>query len=54
MKAVELQRQVKQTGGRWNPAERVWEMPYGRAVALGLKAHTEKLRVFNNRNPKNV
>jgi hypothetical protein len=54
MKEVELQRQVKQAGGRWNPAERVWEMPYGRAVALGLKAHIEKLRVFNNRNPKNV
>jgi hypothetical protein len=36
-KEVELQRQVKQAGGRWNPTERVWEMPYGRGIALGLK-----------------
>ena len=26
-KEVELQRQVKQAGGRWNPTERVWEIP---------------------------
>lgn len=54
VKAVELQRQVKQAGGRWNPVELVWETPYGRAMALGLKAHIEKLRVSNNRNPKSV
>jgi hypothetical protein len=51
-KEVELQRQVKQAGGRWNPAERVWEMPYSRAMALGLKNRIEKLRVSNSRNPK--
>jgi hypothetical protein len=51
-KEVELQRQVKQAGGRWNPADRVWEMPYGRAMALGLKDRNEKLGVSNSRNPK--
>lgn len=54
VKEVELQRQVKQAGGRWNPVERVWETPYGRAMALGLKASIQKLRVSNNRNPKSV
>ncbi len=51
-KEVELQRQVKQAGGRWNPADRVWEMPHSRAMALGLKDRIEKLRVSNSRNPK--
>jgi hypothetical protein len=51
-KEVELQRQVKQAGGRWNPTERVWEMPYGRAIALGLKDRIEKRGVSNSRHPK--
>jgi hypothetical protein len=49
---VELQRQVKQAGGRWNPAERVWRLPYSRAMALGLKDRIEKLDVSNSRTPK--
>jgi len=36
-KEVELQRKVKQAGGKWNPARRVWEMRYDRTVELGLK-----------------
>jgi hypothetical protein len=51
-KEVALQRRVKQAGGRWNPAERVWEMLYSRAMALGLKDRIEKRRVSNSRNPK--
>src|SRR6266511_4971974 len=51
-KEVELQRQVKQDGGRWYPADRVWEMPHSQAMALGLKDRIEKLRVSNSRNPK--
>ncbi len=51
-KEVELQRQVKQAGGRWNPVERVWEMPYGRAITQGLKDRIEKRRVSNSRHPK--
>jgi hypothetical protein len=33
---VDLRRRVKQAGGRWNPDERVWQLPHDRAVALGL------------------
>jgi hypothetical protein len=51
-KEVALQRQVKQAGGRWNPAERVWEMSYSRAMALGLNDRIEKLRISNSRNLK--
>jgi hypothetical protein len=29
---------VKQAGGRWNPARRLWQLRYDRAVALGLDA----------------
>jgi hypothetical protein len=32
---VDLRRRVKQAGGRWNPYERVWQLPHDRAVALG-------------------
>jgi hypothetical protein len=33
---TDLRRRVKQAGGRWNPDERVWQLPHDRAVALGL------------------
>jgi hypothetical protein len=33
---ADLRRRVKQAGGRWNPDERVWQLPHDRAVALGL------------------
>jgi len=33
---VELGREVKAAGGKWNPGKRVWELPYRDAVALGL------------------
>jgi hypothetical protein len=45
---VALPRQVKHAGGRWNPAARVWEMPYNRAIALGLNDRLEMRRVANN------
>jgi len=32
----ELRQRVKAAGGKWNPKEVVWELPYGRVVALGL------------------
>jgi hypothetical protein len=51
-KEVELQRQVKKAGGRWNLAARVWEMPYSRAMALGLKDRIQKRHVSNSRHPK--
>ena len=34
---ADLQQKVRQAGGKWNPARRVWELRYDRAVALGLK-----------------
>jgi hypothetical protein len=33
----EGRRQVKAAGGKWNPKEVVWELPYGQVVALGLR-----------------
>ena len=32
----DLRQQVKAVGGKWNPREVVWELPYGQVVALGL------------------
>jgi hypothetical protein len=32
----EVRKQVKAAGGKWNPRDVVWELPYGQVVALGL------------------
>jgi len=40
-----LQRRVKQAGGRWNSAKRVWEIYYDQAAALGLKKRIVKPEV---------
>ena len=34
----EVRQRVKAAGGKWNPKEVVWELPYGQVVALGLTA----------------
>ena len=34
---VELGRQVKRAGGKWNAAKKAWEMRYDRAMELGLE-----------------
>lgn len=34
---ADLQQKVRQAGGKWNPARRVWELRYDRAITLGLK-----------------
>ena len=34
---ADLQQKVRQAGGKWNPARRVWELRYDWAIALGLK-----------------
>jgi len=31
-----VRQQVKAAGGKWNPRDVVWELPYGPVVALGL------------------
>lgn len=48
---IELQRRIKQAGGKWNPLQRLWEIRYDQAVALGLKARMVKLEVSDNRHP---
>jgi len=35
---VEVRRQVKQAGGKWNPQKTVWELRYDQVVKLGLQA----------------
>ncbi|HWQ36110.1 MAG TPA: hypothetical protein VNQ79_24955 [Blastocatellia bacterium] len=37
LRETDIQYKVRQAGGRWNPARRVWEMRYDRVMALGLK-----------------
>ncbi len=32
----EVRQQVKAAGGKWNPREVVWQLPYGQVVTLGL------------------
>lgn len=35
---VDVRRQVKQAGGKWNPQKKVWELRYDQVVRLGLQA----------------
>ena len=44
LREVELQRRIKQAGGKWNAAIRLWEMRYDQAVKLDL---TERIRQKN-------
>jgi hypothetical protein len=34
---VAVRRHLKEAGGTWNPQRRVWELRYGRVIALGLE-----------------
>ena len=43
----EVRQRVKAAGGKWNPSEAVWELPYGRVVALGLTN-----RIVSKANPR--
>ncbi len=47
---VELQRRIKQAGGKWNPARRLWELRYDQALKLGLKGRIENPQVSDNIN----
>jgi hypothetical protein len=49
---TELQRRVKQAGGKWNSTMRVWEIHYDQAVALGLKKRIVKLEVSDIRHQR--
>jgi hypothetical protein len=39
---IALQRRIKQAGGKWNPARRLWEMRYEQAVLLKLESRIDK------------
>lgn len=45
---VGLQRKVKQAGGKWSPARKLWEIRYDQAVKLALKGRIEKPKVSDN------
>ncbi len=47
---VELQRRVKQAGGKWNPARKLWELRYDQVCRLGLKSRIQKPAVSDNTN----
>ena len=49
---ADLQQKVRQAGGKWNPARRVWELRYDRAIALGLKDRLAPEDVSISRNKK--
>lgn len=46
---LDLQRQVKQAGGKWNRAKGVWEIAAAQAVKLGLQKRIVKTEVSNSR-----
>jgi hypothetical protein len=49
---TDLQRRIKQAGGKWNPVQRVWELHYDQVVSLGLKARMVKLEVSDSKHPQ--
>lgn len=46
----ELQRRVKQAGGKWHPEQKVWLLSYGQVVTLGLEDRIKQLKVSSIRN----
>jgi hypothetical protein len=34
----ELRQRAKQAGGKWLPEKRLWQLPYHKAIALGLRS----------------
>jgi len=49
LRETELQRQVKQAGGKWNRARQLWDLRYDQALKLGLDARVEPLDLPNSR-----
>jgi hypothetical protein len=52
LQEVELQRRLRQAGGKWNPARRLWEMKRGQALKLGLQNRIEVAEGSISNNPK--
>lgn len=46
---VKLQRLIKQAGGKWNRDQRVWEIHYDQAKALGLQDRIQSAEVSSIR-----
>jgi hypothetical protein len=46
---TDLQRRIKQAGGKWNPRQQVWKISSDQALALGLKARMVRLEVSDSR-----
>jgi hypothetical protein len=51
---VELQRRIRQAGGKWNAADRLWEIRYNQVVKLDLTERIEKKKVSNTGNKKGL
>ena len=51
---VELQRRIKQAGGKWNPARRLWERRRDQALRLGLKDRIVTSEGTISSNPEGV
>ncbi len=49
---INLQRQIKLAGGKWNPTRRVWELRYDQAVRLQITDRMESQNVSHIRNQK--
>ncbi|MBI1765455.1 MAG: hypothetical protein HYR56_28905 [Acidobacteria bacterium] len=45
---ADLQRQVKQAGGKWNRERRLWDIRYDQVVALNLTERIEPSTMPNN------
>lgn len=46
---VKLQRLIRQAGGKWNREQRVWEIPYDQATALGLQDRIQPIEASHSR-----
>jgi len=46
VKEKELQKRVREAGGRWNAKRKLWEMRYERAAKLGLKGRIRRLKAI--------
>lgn len=49
LKETDLQRRIKQVGGKWNREKGVWEIAYEQALRLGLQKRIVNLEVSNTR-----
>ncbi len=46
---LEMRAQVKETGGKWNPSGKVWELRYDHVVALKLEARLVEEKASSSR-----